>query len=158
MVTRLGGDGGDGGDEGGSLRGRGSTPQSPMFDPRLPVGLPSIILVQKSGVVCIRSGVGATSRRRSLSTMIFSLYCMGLRFGRSLSLAPDWSVWIQVFGREPMERSLTWLTGTMHILVDQFVYRIATFARIPIISARTLSGWKSPVGVSSVTSPMMVFS
>lgn len=62
---------------------------------------------QKSGVICIKSGVWPTSRRRSLSTMISSLYCMALRFGKSLSLAPHCSVGIQVSGRAPMERSLT---------------------------------------------------
>lgn len=90
--------------------------------------------------------------------MISSLYSMALRFGKSLSLAPHCSVFIQVSGSAPMERSLTWLTGAMHILVDQCVYRIATFASIPIISARTLSGWKSPVRGSSVKFPIMVSS
>lgn len=114
-------------------------------------------LLQKSGDVFIGSGVGAMSMRRSLSTMTFSLYCMALRLGRSVSLAPHSSVGTQVFGRAPMVRSLTWVTGTRHILVDQCVYRIATLARIPIISARTLSGWKSPVEAPSVTFPIVVF-
>lgn len=142
----------------GTLDCRGSRPQSLVSELRRPLALSVSVLFQKSGLVCIKSGVWATSRRRSLSTMISSLYCMALRFGRSLSLAPQCSVGIQVSGREPMERSLTWLTGQIHILVDQCVYRIATFASIPIISARTLSGWKSPVGASSVTFPITVFS
>lgn len=90
--------------------------------------------------------------------MIFSLYCMGLRLGKSLSRAPQLSVGIQWFSSAPIERSLTWLTGTRQILVDQCVYLIATFARDPIISARTLSGWKSPVETLSVPFPIMLFS
>lgn len=82
--------------------------------------------------------------------MVVSLYCMGLRLGRLVSLAPQVAVSTQVSARAPMVLSLTWVTGTRHILVDQCVYRMATLARIPIISARTLSGWKSPVQTWSV--------
>lgn len=103
-----------------------------------------------SGVGCWDWGGESRSRRRRLSTMILSLYCMGLRLGRLVSLAPQVAVSIQVPSRAPKVRSLTCVTGTRHNLVDQCVYRMATLARIPIISARTLSGWKSPVEARSV--------
>ena len=89
--------------------------------------------------------------RTILFIRVSSVYCMALWCGRSLSLEPYSSVRARVPFKTPAARSLTSLTGTRHILVDQSVNCMARFARIPIISARTLSGWKSPVEEWSVS-------
>lgn len=83
-------------------------------------------------------------------TMGSSLYCMGLVRGSLLSLETRSLVGTQAPARRPVERSMTCVTGTRQILVVQSVNCIARFASIPIISARTLSGWKSPVQELSV--------
>lgn len=139
--------GGTSGGEGGEGRREGSSPHCCGTLGGKNSG--EICIVSWCGVGCWDSGGESRPMRRRLSTMILSLYCMGLRLGRLVSLAPQVAVSIQVSSKAPRVRSLTCVTGTRHNLVDQCVYRMATLARIPIISARTLSGWKSPVETRS---------